>query len=155
MLVSRVVSLLLRLAQFVSSAIVLGIVAYFLYQRDHYGVGPLARTIYTEVVAALSVIFSLIWMIPTTSSIIGYSSDLFFTAAWFAAFGVLVNWYNSINCGSIWNWGGITLRGDYCGKWNAAQAFSFLAAIFWFASFILGLITYHRLSTQVTTDGSQ
>lgn len=83
MIVSRMVSLFLRFAQFVCSAIVLGLVAYFLHQRDKYGVGPLGRSIYTEIVAALSVIFSLIWMIPTTSSIINYATDLFFSAAWF------------------------------------------------------------------------
>ncbi|KAF2255070.1 integral membrane protein [Trematosphaeria pertusa] len=155
MIVSRMVSLFLRFAQFVCSAIVLGLVAYFLHQRDKYGVGPLGRSIYTEIVAALSVIFSLIWMIPTTSSIINYATDLFFSAAWFAAFGALVDWYYDVNCGSIWHWGGIRFRGgNYCSKWNAAQAFSFLAAIFWFASFLLGIIVYHKLSRPVATDGT-
>jgi hypothetical protein len=83
MIVSRMVSIALRAAQFVFAAIVLGLTAYFLHQRNHYGIGPLGRTIYTLVIAALSVIASLIWMIPTKSSIAGYGSDFFFTAAWF------------------------------------------------------------------------
>lgn len=146
MIVSRVASLILRVSQFVFAAIVLGLTAYFLHQRERHGVGPLGRTIYTLVIASLSVIASLLWMIPTKSSIAGYGSDLFFTAAWFAAFGVLVDWYHGINCGSIWYWGGIGFRGaNMCGRWNAAQAFSFLSAIVWLASFALGIITYHRL----------
>ncbi|PSN70405.1 hypothetical protein BS50DRAFT_632295 [Corynespora cassiicola Philippines] len=158
MIFSRLASIILRFAQFVCAAIVLGLVAYFLHQRDEYGVGPLGRSIYTVIIAALSVICSLLWMIPTTSSIISYASDLFFSAAWFAAFGVLVNYYRRVNCGSIWAWDGITFRrGNTCGQWNAAQAFSFLSAIFWFASFLLGIIVYHRLSRghPVTTDGSR
>lgn len=83
MIVSRVVSLVLRVAQFVFAAIVLGLTAYFLHQRNKYGVGPFGRTIYTLIIASLSVIASLIWMIPTKSSIAGYGSDFFFTAAWF------------------------------------------------------------------------
>jgi hypothetical protein len=83
MIVSRVVSLVLRVAQFVFAAIVLGLTAYFIYQRNRYGVGPLGRTIYTLVIATFSVIGSLVWMIPTKSSIASYASDFFFSAAWF------------------------------------------------------------------------
>lgn len=157
MLFSRLASLILRFAQFVCAAVVLGLTAYFLHQRDKYGVGPLARTIYSIVVASISVILALIWMIPTTSSIINYAADFVFSAAWFAVFGLLVDYFDDISCGSIWYWEGIRFRGNNtCGQWNAAQAFSFLSAIFWFASFILGVITYHRLSRRpVATDGTR
>lgn len=83
MIVSRVLSLILRVAQFVFAGIVLGLASWFLYQRTHYHAGPLGRTIYTLVIAALSVIASLVWMIPTKSSIASYAGDLFFSLAWF------------------------------------------------------------------------
>jgi hypothetical protein len=154
MLASRIFSLVFRLAEFVCAAIVLGIVSWFLHQRNKYGIGPLGRSIYTEVIAALSIPVSLIWMIPTKASMANHVADLFFSLAWFAAFGCLINWYYSINCGSIWYWEGIYLHGNYCGKWNAAQAFSFLSGIFWFASFLLGIFTYDKLRRNATVDGT-
>jgi len=43
--------------------------------------------------------------------------------------------------------GGTTICLD-CGQWRAAQAFSFLSLIVWFTTFVLGVITYHRLTRQ-------
>lgn len=87
MIVSRLVSLFLRFGEFVSGAVVLGLVAWFLHEHDKWGVGPVAREIYTIVIASLSVVFSLFWMIPTTHSMLHYPFDLLMSAAWFAAFG--------------------------------------------------------------------
>jgi hypothetical protein len=159
MIVSRLVSVILRLAQFVSAAIVLGLTAYFLHkrnQRDGPGRrddddGPFGRLVYSIVWSSLSIIFSIIWAIPTTSSMTGYVSDLIFTGGWAAVFGLLIDWFNGENCGSAWNWRGFSLhRDNQCGQWKAAQAFSFLSMVFWFASFLLGIITVHRLSHRAT-----
>jgi hypothetical protein len=76
MIVTRLVSLILRAAQFVFAVIVLGLTAYFLHQRLSHGVGPLGRVIYTVIWSSLSIIFSVIWMIPTKSTIASYGSDL-------------------------------------------------------------------------------
>ncbi|KAF2031688.1 hypothetical protein EK21DRAFT_62653 [Setomelanomma holmii] len=147
MIISRLISLILRIAQFVFAAIVLGLTAYFLYQRNRYGVGPFGRLVFSVIWSSLSIIFAIIWAIPTSSSMTGYVSDLIFTGGWAAVFGLLVSWFNGANCGSAWNWSGFSLsRSNQCGQWRAAQAFSFLSLVFWFASFILGLITVHRLS---------
>jgi ABC-type sugar transport system permease subunit len=76
MIVSRVVSLVLRIAQFICAAVVLGLTAYFLHQRNSYGaVVPFGRTVYALIWAILSVIAAVIWAIPTTSSMTGYVSD--------------------------------------------------------------------------------
>jgi hypothetical protein len=168
MIVTRLVSLILRAAQFVFAVIVLGLTAYFLHERLSHGVGPLGRVIYTVIWSSLSIIFSIIWMIPTKSTIASYGSDLrtfltsplppslttltpplVFTAGWAAAFGVLVRYFNTQSCGSAWAWTGFSLRrSNACGQWKAAQAFSFLSLVVWFATFVLGVITYHRLSRQ-------
>jgi hypothetical protein len=86
MMLSRAVSIFLRFGEFVCAAIVLGIMAYFLERRRSWR-GPMAREIYTVVIATLSVLFSLVWLIPTTSSMLHYPFDLLASAAWFAAFG--------------------------------------------------------------------
>jgi len=156
MIVSRTVSIFLRFGEFVCAAVVLGLVAHFLNQYDETHLGPLGREIYTCIIAALSVILSIVWLIPTTSAMLHYPADLLLSAAWFAAFGVLVNWIDKVNCGGIFHWAGITIRGSYCGQWKAAEAFSFISAIFWFASFLLGVIVYHKLSRDpVVTDGNR
>ena len=84
MIVSRIISIILRLAQFFFAAIVLGLSSWFLWQHEHNGEGiPFARTIYVVVVSALAVLVSLFSMIPTKSSIASYGTDLFFMVAWF------------------------------------------------------------------------
>ena len=76
MIVTRVVSLVLRVCQFVFAAIVLGLTAYFLYQRSRYGTGPFGRVVFAVIWSSFSIIAAIIWAIPTTSSITGYVSDL-------------------------------------------------------------------------------
>lgn len=71
-----------------------------------------------------------------------YPLDLFMSAAWFAAFGILVDFIKDQNCGGIWYWGGIA-RGGYCSQWKATEAFSFIAAVLWFTSMLLGIYVTH------------
>ena len=74
--------------------------------------------------------------------------DILISFAWFAAFGVLVDTIRHLPCGSIWSW---HFRGDQtCGRWKAAEAFSFLSAIVWLVSAIVvcdGIIQYKLIST--------
>jgi len=155
MILSRLLSFIFRFAEFVCAAVVLGIVGHFLHvhHRDH--VGPLGREIYTEVIAAWSVVFSLVWLLPFTSSFMHYPIDLITSFAWFAAFGALVNWIHKINCGSAFQWDGI-YRGGVCHQWKAAEAFSFLSACFWLASALLSIYVFHKVerNTVATTDGT-
>lgn len=88
MIISRVVSIFLRFAEFVCGAVVLGLAAYFLDKHEHGSGGPFGRIIYSIVVASLSVLFSLFWLIPTVSSMLHYPFDIVMSAAWFAVFGV-------------------------------------------------------------------
>jgi hypothetical protein len=76
MLFTRLLSLILRTAQWVFAAIVLGLSAYFIYQRSRYHVGPLGRLIFALIWSSMSVLFAIIWAIPTKHSITGYVSDL-------------------------------------------------------------------------------
>ncbi|KAF2127251.1 hypothetical protein P153DRAFT_433058 [Dothidotthia symphoricarpi CBS 119687] len=47
MIISRLLSIGLRIAQFVFAAIVLGLTVDFLYERTRYSVGPSGRTIFS------------------------------------------------------------------------------------------------------------
>ncbi|KAH9882847.1 hypothetical protein J1614_000213 [Plenodomus biglobosus] len=154
MLFSRIASLIMRIAQFAFAAIVLGLTAYFLYQRTRHDDGPLGRLIFTTIWSSLSVIMSVIWAVPTSSSMTGYMSDLVFTAGWAAVFALYVRYFNRTGCGDAWNWSGVSFsRTNSCGQWRAAQAFSFLSLVLWFATFVLGVITVHRLKRRAAARG--
>ncbi|KAF2453873.1 membrane-associating domain-containing protein [Lineolata rhizophorae] len=156
MIISRGVSFFLRFAEFAAAAVVLGLIANFLHQHDegNGGAGPLGREIYTEVVAALAILLSVALLIPTKTSFLIYPVDLLASAAWFAAFGALVDWLDDQSCGGVWYWSNLT-NDSWCGEWKAAEAFSFISACLWFASFLLGVFVYHKLAKEPTqTDGT-
>ncbi|KAF1982459.1 integral membrane protein [Aulographum hederae CBS 113979] len=153
MIMSRVLSLFLRFGEFVCAAVVLGIIAYFIQQHHEFRTGPIGREIYTIVIASLSVLLALVWMIPSTHNILHYPMDFILSLAWFAAFAALVNWIQPIECGGVFSWGNIT-GNNYCSKWIAAEAFSFIAACFWLASALLGIYIYHKLRKTTTAEAS-
>ncbi|KAF1838753.1 hypothetical protein BDW02DRAFT_465340, partial [Decorospora gaudefroyi] len=142
MIIPRLVSLALRISQFLCAAVVLGLTAYLLHLTHKHSTGPFGRLTYTVVLSATSTLASLIWMLPTTPHMVNLIGDLLFCGAWFAVFALLQDWYeDSLGCGSTWAWSQMGREGR-CGQWNAAQAFAFLAAVFWFASFVLGVVVW-------------
>jgi hypothetical protein len=143
-------ALLLRFGQFAFAAVVLGFMAYFLNIRDETNQGPIGREIYTLLVAIFSVLASLAWMLPLTITELNYPFDFLFSMAWFAAFGVLVDWLHITNCGPAFSWRGLHLAG-YCNHWKASEAFSFLSAIFWLGSALLGMYLYHHRTRAAVT----
>ncbi|KKY26930.1 putative integral membrane protein [Diplodia seriata] len=153
MILSRLVSIFLRFGQFVSAAVCLGLSAWFLHEIHDGSSGPHKRTIYVIVIACVSLVTSLIWMIPFTFTFFHYPFDLILSLAWFAAFGALVEYINSANCGGAFHWGGL-YRGGWCDKWKANEAFAFIAACFWLASTLLGAWVFHKKSRPVVVDGA-
>ncbi|KAL4793007.1 marvel domain-containing protein [Aspergillus venezuelensis] len=147
--ISRVLSIVLRIAEIGFGAVVAGIIGWFLHRFEDVDVWPQPRWIYTEVIAGISILFGLIWLIPFASSFFTWPLDLLIALAWFAAFGVQVDANNRLNCGSIWRWGAIT-DDTYCGRWKAAQAFSFLSAIVWAVSTLVGIWFTFRVRRHAT-----
>ncbi|KAJ5794917.1 hypothetical protein N7457_001516 [Penicillium paradoxum] len=139
--ISRLASIVLRVAEIGFAAVVAGIIGHYLAQLDNSNADidwwPQSRWIYTEVIAGLSILLGLIWLIPFSSGFFSWPFDIVISLAWFAAFGVLVDTIHKLPCGSIWSW---QFRGnDTCGRWKAAEAFSFLSAIVWLVSGIVGI----------------
>jgi hypothetical protein len=56
-----------------------------------------------------------------------------------------------MNCGSVWDWHGITGK-SACSKFKADIAFCFLAAIFFLVSAIIGIWVVHRKRETATTN---
>ncbi|KAJ9293986.1 hypothetical protein DTO271G3_7362 [Paecilomyces variotii] len=155
-LISRVVSIFLRIGEICFGAIVAGIIGWYLHHYDSTHSWPRARWIYTEVVAGLSVLLGLLWLIPFASSFFVWPIDVILGLAWFAAFGVLVDALQDSSCWyGPWeaiSWDGRTYLSynSSCARWKAAEAFSFLSAVFWLASGLVGMWFVFRVrSTQV------
>jgi len=118
--ISRLVSMVLRFAELVCACVVAGIIGSYL---DHYGEAnawPEARFIYTETIAGLSILLSLIWLFPFAGGFLHWPMDIVISAAWFAAFGLLVNALSRNGCGSsAFSWSGIT-QGGVCNRWRVS-----------------------------------
>lgn len=136
--ITRIVSLALRVGELIFATVVAGLIGSYLHDFDKKNAWPKKRFVYTEVIAGVSILLSLLWLLPFASSIFGWPMDLILAAAWFAAFALLVDSLHGQDCGRTFNWSGITNSG-LCNRWKAAEAFSFLSAIFWLVSAIIGL----------------
>ncbi|KAL6415165.1 integral membrane protein [Ilyonectria robusta] len=90
MALDRLVSMALRAAELVFAAIVAGVTGEYLH-RSHASSWDLGRFIYTEVVAALSILFALLWLIPFSGTFIHWPMDIFMSILWWVSFGLLVD----------------------------------------------------------------
>jgi len=133
-----ILSILLRIGELAFAAVVAGLTGEYLHSIRNVPAHDKARFIYTEVIAALSILLALVWLIPFRRTYFHYVMDFILFAAWMVAFGLLVNFIGPLNCGNVFYWGDITQKGT-CQKWKADVAFSFLSSIFWLASALLGL----------------
>lgn len=122
------------------SAIVAAITGIHLQQSSRGSSSlDLGRFIYAEAVAGLSILLSLLWLLPFSRSLSHWPTDLFLSACWFVAFGLIVNYLDLAlegRCGNPLDWS--QLGPGICGSWKAGEAFAFLSAFCWLVSGILG-----------------
>lgn len=147
MVLSRVVNIILRAAELAFAAIVAGITGWIL-SRSNEDTKGFGRFIYTEVIAAITILVAFLWLIPFSSSFIHWPFDFFVSVCWFVAFGILVNLIGD-SCGYIFYWGNVAPRGDTCGKFKANIAFSFLLAVCFLASALIGLLWTRKQERKV------
>ncbi|KAH2004247.1 hypothetical protein KXV45_002047 [Aspergillus fumigatus] len=123
--ISRLVSIVLRVAEIAFAAVVAGVIGYYLHQFSDIDAWPQARWIYTEVVAGLSILLGLIWLIPFSSGFFSWPSNKE-NLQLMLSFLSLDSPLSAFSTNS-------------CGRWKAAEAFSFLSAIVWLASALVGI----------------
>ncbi|KAL7963394.1 membrane-associating domain-containing protein [Trichoderma compactum] len=139
MALDRIVNIVLRAAELVFATIVAGVTGQHLHQFRDASSWSQGRFIYTEVVAALSMFFALIWLVPFSWSFVHWPVDIILSLAWWAAFGLLVNLLGN-SCGYVFDWNNVhPINGDQCGKFKADIAFTFLSALLWLVSALLGI----------------
>ncbi|TGO87532.1 hypothetical protein BPOR_0220g00100 [Botrytis porri] len=134
MLGTDILALVLRIGQFVFSTIV-----------------SKKRFIYTDIVAALGLFFSLFFMLPFTWNFIHWPIDFLMFVMYMISFGLLIDFITPLKCGSKFNWHGV-FGSSACARWKSDVAFAFLASLFFLGSFLLGTYTHHRNRHTVVTD---
>lgn len=150
MILTDLFSIILRLGELAFAAIVAGITGEFLHQSQGASSWELGRHIYSIVVAAISIVLAVVWLIPFSGSFIHWPADFLISVMWFVSFGLLVDWLNG-GCGYVFNWGGILGHDNFCAKQKANVAFAFLSAILWLVSALLGIYWVRRHETVTTT----
>jgi hypothetical protein len=81
----------LRIMEFISACIVLGITSRFIYLVDQGHGRTNGRLIYTEAIAAISLTFSILLSPPFSYSFWAFPLDLALFICWMVAFGILDN----------------------------------------------------------------
>uniref|UniRef100_L2FQI8 Integral membrane protein n=1 Tax=Colletotrichum fructicola (strain Nara gc5) TaxID=1213859 RepID=L2FQI8_COLFN len=99
--------------------------------------------IVTGITGAISMVFALVWLLPFSGSFVHWPMDIFISILWFVSFGLLVNLIGD-GCGPVFDWSNVSPRGDDCGRHKANIAFTFLSAIVWLASALIGLFWVRR-----------
>jgi len=155
---SKVVSVFFRLVQLASAAIVAGLVGRYLSSVHDAHAHAGSRIIYAIVIAGISIIASLVLMIPWKLTFFAFPLDAILFILWMVEFGLLANLTASGGCNSGWYWthwgyywGGFwrtvpvgntsaTVVNSYaCNRWDSTLAFSFIGGMFWLFSAILGI----------------
>jgi hypothetical protein len=153
MIISRVISFVLRFFEvvtaIVSSSITLNYnlrkltpqivstsAGWFLYVRHIHSVGPEGRLTFSLVVGIESLILSLLWLLPFTSTFLHYPLDFINAFGYFTAFGILQDWMHPRGCGQIFQWNGEYHMGS-CIDWRVQEAFFFIGGVLWLLSAFL------------------
>lgn len=91
MILTDLVSVILRIAELVFAAIVAGLNGEYLHAVRNTSSWDQGRFIYAEVVAGIAIFFALIWLFPFSGSFTHWPLDLVISISWFVAFGLIVN----------------------------------------------------------------
>lgn len=90
MAIDRIFSMMLRGSELVFAAVIAGVNGQYLY-RSKASTLFLSRFIYTEVVAGISILLALIWLIPFSGTFTHWPVDILISVLWWASFGALVH----------------------------------------------------------------
>ncbi|KAL4882304.1 hypothetical protein BJY04DRAFT_217620 [Aspergillus karnatakaensis] len=163
----KVISPFLRGFELVCAAIVLGILAHYTYLVDRANDDADNRLIYSLVIGAISVFFSLIFLYPAWWTFYACPVDFALSICWYVAFGLMVNRTIHGGCNADWFWSDwsyywaelwytvspgevdrtIVVGDRGCGEWRANLGFSFMGGLAWLISALIGmyvLTTYPR-----------
>lgn len=88
---SKVSSVICRIIELTSAAIVAGLIGEYLHKIDDANQNAGPRTVYAEALAGISLFFSIAYLPPLTYSFYGFFIDFSLFICWMVAFGLLEN----------------------------------------------------------------
>ena len=88
---SKVCSVILRLLELISAAVVAGLVGEYLHFVDQANASANSKMVYTVALAGISLVVCLICMVPLNILFYGFLLDAALFVMWMTAFGLLVN----------------------------------------------------------------
>ena len=108
-----------------------------------------SRWIFTEVIAGISVILSILLLLPAFTNKVrsGIAIDFLMFVAWIAAFALMVNQISPVHCGELWYLDYLT-HGDTCDLWKVAVSFTLASGVAWLGSAIVVCFSQILLKTQ-------
>jgi len=156
MVISRLLSFVLRFLEVICALIVSAAAGWFLHIRHVHSVGPEGRLTFSLVVGIYSLVLSLIWLIPFTSTFLHYPLDFITAFAYFTTFAVTQEWIFHVDgCGNIFQWNGEYHMGE-CIDWRVMEAFAFIGGVLWLISALLSIYVFHSTrKTTTNTDNAQ
>ena len=86
---SKVSSVICRIVELFSAAVVAGLVGEYLHKIDDANQNAGPRIVYTEALAGISLFFSIAYLPPLTYSFYGFFIDFSIFICWMVAFGLL------------------------------------------------------------------
>ncbi|KAL2159083.1 hypothetical protein VTH06DRAFT_2842 [Thermothelomyces fergusii] len=98
MMLAGLLSIILRLGELALAAVIAGLNGDYLSSVHNADSWKLGRHIYTELVAGMSILFAIISLFLFGRSFVHWPADFAISAAWFVAFGLLVDWLDG-SCG--------------------------------------------------------
>lgn len=117
---------------------VVGIIGSYFPFFGHRAGWPIKRFIFAVVVAGISILLSLLYLLAFRGAFHAWPMDLILAATWFSAFGLLVNSHHGQSCSMTYRRNSIPYDG-YCNRSKAAEAFSFLSGLVWLVSAVVGI----------------
>jgi hypothetical protein len=91
MILADLISLCLRIGELAFSAVVAGLTGEYLHHTKGTSAWNKKRFIYTEVIAAIGILFSLLFLLPFAGSFIHWPVDFLLFVGFIVAFGLLAH----------------------------------------------------------------
>ncbi|KAK4231896.1 hypothetical protein QBC38DRAFT_464843 [Podospora fimiseda] len=159
---ARACHVILRPFELACSVIVLGLLSRAIYLINQADIGQDSRILYAEVLAVISTLFSLLFVLPFLYAYLVAPVDVILFIMWMVAFGLLAARTGTNVCNSWWYWNywgwawgrwyidGVPnpawsfYNAPGCASYRVVLAFSFMVSIAYLLSAILGAIITSR-----------
>lgn len=118
--------------------IVTGIIGFYIHPYAQKKVWPAKRFIFAEVWACISIVVSIVWVVPSLSDRIPWLADFSLSVGWWISFALILKTdYIATTCGKFFSMP--PNDNGFCRNWKSVEAFCFLSGVAWFVTGLFGI----------------